>query len=1139
MRFHFTKHFTKSKASLSTSSLRIEQDKVEGDDNGHGYTTFGKRRRNQPHHHHGNDQQQQQHVVVSIPSSIGRYGKTSTLGFETGSAASPMVDSLDAPGGGGAANSSFPGGYHHNKDPTMVGAESEFASSTKMSGGSLILLWQGASCLRMRSLRTQICICFGGVSVLALLIVMAVSVWTTVNAGDTVLHVGARNIDDWFEMRGPTLAKLMADIGTQKLYALEGLVRIVQQTTQERLFLNDDSNALFPHYNNNGSYPLRAKNLLPYQDELMPNVFWNDSTSAREHVRHRHSWYFDRTILLNNNNNNNNNKTNDDELVSLNISTVDAVFAAAANDDIKTQQLRANLSDYMSPLLKALYEHHGEIKSIGLYFVHDETPASVVFPGRHAQPLARGNEIVGCDWLQHDNPWKQDGTMTVGTLEQQTLCLQRHNADDDNGSTNAAVRYPNVLEQAWCRDQALEPHRMHVWGPTYDTDGMYGMDFGMALYHPTTHELVACTRVSVSAQYFSTTYTYAINEGLDSQWGTLRLDDKGGTFLNATTWQADPINQTEHYLLNEYNHYGITPERYQEIQEFYDRSYQTKGRFDDIWRYVDDTYYIAAQPFPEPPPPDSPQGRNYRPEFLCLLTVYTTERDWQLSKARGPVNEEVHNIVMVIVLSSVVSMLVICTLVSIVALYLTSPLQWMTHIGSEILEYAGSRTDQEEHPVLQLENKPWTYRFSPRTEITRLLDEFHIMIEQFSGKGTAKVIKQDLYEVKNPFLLYNSFQQLYDESEGSSYGTAPPTPTGLKPSTTLSSSSSSTSSASSNLPPDHPPRTLVSENRKHWGPNTHSTGFDDENLRHNLHQSIVSSSSLASLLRSSIFWWICGCIALPLLLSMVGIAAYVLIRVNNTLPSLMHALEVAYTYLESYFMLPFAHMRVGFATEAMLLPFRDLYVLNRIAGWLYSGGLPAVDTFTEMHTFAEECKDYGSDCPAYQSSPASTCDCAWNDPMASTCSNDVVNSRQQQRLYFEGLAEDAYPNGDRNVTSFGVHGETNPFYPQYGTAPNNTFFWDRVESLPGASESSDSASTFGTTYDRVRTASALSAVQIPLYNYVEGSSLERAWGSTVSFDADGMTTGYAGCSEEHVYWAHYQFGNDTARPDICPDGKYG
>ena len=1048
-----------------------------------------------------------------------------------GSAALQDAGSMDA--GGSSTNSSFPGG--HKKDPSVIGVQSEFASSTKLSAGSLVLLWQGASCLRMRSLRTQIWICFGGVSVMALLLVMSVSIWTTVHAGDTVIDVGARNIDQWFELRGPAMTRLMADAANEKLNALEGLFRITQQMTQERLFL-DHSTIFANHFANNSNignqslYPLRAKNLLPYENELIPNVFWNDSIAASEHVRHRHAWYFERTVLLDNNNSAwlDGNHQEDRAPLPNNISTIDAVFAAAANSDpVTTKKLRTDLSDYISPLLKALYEHHGEIKSIGLYFVNEQ--ASVVFPGRVAQPPPRGNEIVGCDWLLQDNPFTQENGTTVGTPAQRALCLQ------SNARTTVE---PSVLTHAWCRDQALEPQRMHVWDPSYDTDGMFGMDFGMALYHPSSHELVACTLVSVSGEYFGGAFTYASNEGFDAHWGTLRMNEQG-TFVNATPWVADPINRTEHHLLGEYDYYGVTPERYQEIRDFYLESYRTSGRYND-WFYSDDRFYITIHPFPKPPPLDSPQAKNFRPDFMCIMTAYTSERDVQISFARGPLNDEVHNIVMVIALASVVSMLILCGVVYIVALYLTSPLQWMNRVGSEILEHAGSRSGQEEHPILQLERKPWTYRFSPRTEITRLVDEFHVMLKQFSGKGTAKVIKQDLYEVKNPFLLYNNFQMLYDERKISSYGPSRAVSTGVSFRAANAKRLSAAASLSLAPPPEQPATTaVVTENRKHWGPNTHTSGIDEENLRQDLHRSIVSSTKHGSLLRSSIFWWLCCCIAVPLMLSMVGISAYVLIRVKNSLPSLVATLEIVYTYLESYFMLPFAHTRVAFVTEALLVRFRDLYVLNRIAGWLYSGGLPAVNTFTEMNTFAEQCKEYSTNCPAYQNSPVSTCDCSWKDPLASPCTSDVSESRQYQRLYFEGLAEDAYLNGDRNFTSYGSLANTNPFYPRYGTSPNATFFWDSIENLPGASQTLGGASTFDTTYDRVRTASALSAVQIPLYNYLEGSLLEPSWGFSLTFDADGMTTGYGGCSDEHVYWAQYQFGNETARPDLCPDGKYG
>ena len=184
------------------------------------------------------------------------------------------------------------------------------------------------------------------------------------------------------------------------------------------------------------------------------------------------------------------------------------------------------------------------------------------------------------------------------------------------------------------------------------------------------------------------------------------------------------------------------------------------------------------------------------------------------------------------------------------------------------------------------------------------------------------------------------------------------------------------------------------------------------------------------------------------------------------------------------------------------------------------------DTFVEMTTAAERCKGVAPD-EVCREVPT-TCDCSWNDPFGGDCSNNLVDSRRSQKLFFEGLSEDVSPNGDRNFTSF----------PRLGRTPEGTSFWSGVDELPG-SESRYNATGFGTTFDRVRVAAAVSPVLIPLYNYVEGTKLDRTWGSFLTFSADGMTAGYAGCSEEHTRFAHTQYGEDSPDATICPPGKYG
>ena len=938
---------------------------------------------------------------------------------------------------------------------------------------------------------------------------MAASMSITMKAADTVMTVGAENLDRWAESKSTDTARMIADLGNQKLLALDGMLRIIRTITQER-FRNVTE--IFPnHYDSKDSrYPLKAKRLLPHPWEMEANVFWNQPTAAREHLRHRHSWFFEGTRL---------------GVSSLqNLSTTHAVYQEyehASNDTNST--IHRMVSDYASPLLKALFEHHGEVKSISIHFVN---AGSVIFPARVINDTANTSSQVGCNWLRLPHPLRQDGRSRIGTPEQIAQCK----------STDVGEFH--VLQQSWCREQALEPNRLHVWGPSYDEDGHYQIQVGLAIYEHDTLDLLACTMVGVSAQQFSTTLTYLSNTGLDSHWGLVKWED--GTFLNTTTiWEADPVNRTTYSLLENYDDFGVTPELFQRVKQHYLHSYRDKGRFENFL-YRDDRFYVGMYPFPQPPPLDSPESSSYEPYFLGIISSFRSERDEYLveGRAQALVDNEVNRIRTVIIIAGLTSMGAIGVIVYLIALLLTSPLRWISRIGNEILECAGSRqatlTSDDNGAQQSISKhwvkKPWSYRLSPRTEVTRLVDEFQTMVEQFSGQGTAKVRKQTLFELKNPFVLQSHFQRLLEKRDQVNFvfsrGGNRVASFNLLPTTSVV--------RQLNFQPQSP-QFIADQDRVHWGPNCRD-GSEEIIQSMRFRRSFVMSTEHRNLLQSYIFWWICCCVALPLCLCMVGIATYVLVEVADSLPSLVRALEESYTNLERLFMLPYVHLQASFVSESLQQPMRDLYVLNRIAGWLFAGTVSISDTFTEMYTTAEKCKDYpfGTSCPAAKQSPASTCDCKWNDSSAPSCRN-YTDSRRAQQLFFEGLSEDAFPNGDRNFTSYPHSGR---FYPQYGDSPQNTFFWENIGDLPGSDRRYNS-SGIETTYDRLRTASALAVVQIPLYNYVEGKSeLSRTWSSSVTFEADGMTSGYSGCSQEHSHWAHFRHAESKV-VGLCPPGKYG
>ena len=1053
--------------------------------------------------------------------------------------------------------------------------------------------------LRGQSLRSQLLKSFGLVTVLSLGFVMIVALVTTYQARDAVLQVGSRNFDLYYREAVPQLTRLMADVATKKYESLEGLTLLVQSMTQERFMgypdtLNDTHVPFRNHYysynnNQNGTqqqqqqqqhvYPLRAKNLLPLdtqeQQQLVPNVFANDAAAAREHIRKRHGWYFD---------------GNDLGILHHNVtalSTVDATFFAPPrvcdplvmdrtaafycrdNDNaIKTAALQTiyeKASDFVSPLFKALYEYHGEVKSLGIHFVNDGRGVAVEFPGRYRSE--RGNSStytsIGCDWMNRPNP-KRPGS-PIGTAAQIAKC---HEA-----GTAVSHSEENALEQEWCRDQVLEPDQMHLWGPDYDQDGFWHFGVGRAVFDAVTNQLLACTRVQVSVEAFLHTDNLIL-DGYDAYFGVVRWDDIG-TILNATSWEPDPVQRTKTGLI-EVDMFQVSKELLESMKSRFVDSFETNGYLrDEI--YVNHNFYGGLHPAPIPKEGD----KHFRPQFLVYFSTSFSIVDTLVAEVDEGIMGVVGDLVVFILCTGFGGMVVIAMAIYVASLYLTSPLQWMNEMGNQIIASAGTphahnlsqsthgkperkgskpgkegpqRTESmkketkkeegdkqppQQHPVLQLENKPWSYRLSLRSEITQLVDEFHTMVKHFSGSGTAKVIKQDLVEVKNPFRLGNNFKRLYKERARHCC-----IPAELD--TTMSVSNDShllTNSFGSSLSTMHladelsertPRRALMGDDRKHWGPNIHCVYDDQATNRGRVPSSIVTTTTTKrqDVLKSPIFWWILSLVAMPVALCMIAISVYVTVTISDSMVSLGQPLEDTYMEALSLAFLPYSLLRASYASNSISIALRDLYVSNRMAGWLFNGAIPMSNTLTEMTTSAEDCKHYpvGVACPAHQE----ICSCEWNDPRSNSCdARSSQESRFLQQLFFEGLREDAMPNGDRDFTSYPQNGL---YYPQYGVSPSSTFFWDTIESLPGA-EKGYNASGYETTFDRVRTASALSAILIPLFNYVQGTTLERSLSSELTFDADGMTTGYAGCSIDHVHGAHYRAQDDQS--GFCPEGKFG
>ena len=1016
------------------------------------------------------------------------------------------------------------------------------------------------------------------VVVSSLTFVMVASVIMTRQAGYDVVHVGEDNVQTWLRDKTASLTKYLAEIEAKRLEQLEGMTLLIATLTQERFMgyplIQDDSQVPFRnslHDNEatrqtNNVYPLSAKNPLPLDWQVIPNVTPQASReAAAEHLGRRFPWYFPFPPK---------------ETQSVGnifadgfggISTEDAAFVFPGSCDPSPTAPRAlgcittshsfssvppnttletihtKASDYVSPLLKSLYEYHTEVKSIEVHFInHDDArSASVIFPGQHVDGT-KSYISAGCNWMNQPNP-KQDRrgspVMSIGTAEQIAKCRPV--------GTRVSYRDFNALEQDWCSAQALDPDHMYVGDPQYDPyDGFWHFVVGRAIYDPITLQLVACTKIVVSiVEFVGREQDFLEPNRIDM--AILRWDS--GAVLSATGWEA---NQTTREQLRpaEIPQLDVNEALVDVMKRRFEQSMEQEGRVREEY-FESEQLYGFFYPFPVPKNGDV----QFRPQFLLILGKVREEVESYSNALRSLVDQEEEDIILVIVVAGLSSMAAVLVIIYIVALYVTSPLQWMHQVGNQVLNTAGSTNRREftnnkrnvafeldrserdvsnrgdkELPVpkplkFDVDRMPWTYQYAPRSEITLLVEEFRAMIKQFSGKGTASLIKRDLFEVKNPFDLCEKFEHLYTKRKqtGSKlyFSELQPTDRHTESSNPLSEQAPQPPQVGSQIE-------SFSGRRINVGPNYKE--IDAETASLNVQRTFGAFANRRIVLRSPIFWLVLLCVALPLVLCVVGISSYVLVSIYYSLPSLIWPLEDAFTRAEISFVLPLAVLKGSYVSATLNIHLRDLYVANRMAGWIYNGALPLADTFTEMTTSAEKCKHHPiGECPALQ---GLTCDCDWDDPFAETCSASIMDSRRTQKLFFEGLRDNADTNGNRGFSSFPYDGGSDP---PYGASPNTTSFWEDIASTPGAQQRYSTVNT-NTTFGRLHATSALSTIMIPLYNYVQGTELDRTWGSFVTFEADGMIAGYSGCSMEHANWAHYQNPpNMTPPTDFCPPEKYG
>lgn len=612
----------------------------------------------------------------------------------------------------------------------------------------------------------------------------------------------------------------------------------------------------------------------------------------------------------------------------------------------------------------------------------------------------------------------------------------------------------------------------------------------------------------------------------------------------------------------------------EEIKTIFASNYcQGNGNDDDV---------LSVIPSPFPPDVYDPL---YRPDFYVVVTSMGKDVFGISDQMRTSIEHDVSRLIVGSILIGSGGLLFLLVVVWFVSRVLTRPLNYMEQTSWKIVNHTDHRVTGEGLALTEAEQElDALVRCSPKTEISELVSEFQVMIQGFSGIGASRVAASSLEEIKNIFTWKDEFRQLYDlnpmlenkleaareqamsvtrrlsscrrlnDSTASSGGGGHfSTGKGFGPSVDLPGTSSVLSNYSdydeenttfrsaemklgSNTNFGSPARPKASK-MKHTSTRT-NFGSNLPNSSHYRNEKVDDSVRIS---RSSLFRWVLGAIAVPLLVTNIVICSLVARQLLNSFPELLQSGKDISYKLEEYRLKADAALSASQGEQVLPSSLRDLYLLTRVSGWLLFGAVGRSDSFTSTELeFLEECKSFvkkeNGTCPFFLDETRSPCDCAWNDPWRRQCTN-LASSRRLQRAWFMCQARDFDPITGSRTEAIG--------YPRFDSLPEDTCWWDNVTDMPGAFAGSN-ASGYETTYDRLRVISALSSVSLPLYNYVNNDrhqTFHTSMSSYVAFEADGGYWGFAGCNYDFASYSGFKSSAANmafaVNQDLCPVGKYG
>lgn len=501
------------------------------------------------------------------------------------------------------------------------------------------------------------------------------------------------------------------------------------------------------------------------------------------------------------------------------------------------------------------------------------------------------------------------------------------------------------------------------------------------------------------------------------------------------------------------------------------------------------------------------------PEYLLIRAIPNDVFD--LSNLDDAIRTEVAQVWVVSALIGVGGIALVLLIVWLVSRALTKPLLWIKQVAWQVVNRMGESkfgvaTDVSRPPLMA------------RTEVDDLVSAFKEMFHAFGGKHAAIPVEHELHEIPNHFEWNREYEQLLSKTSSGNESIDDV----IETAKLLSEEAALALPSSSGRMPEE----ALSQPRKHSG----------ENIRYSPKENMSQLESPGfHISRTSLFIWILFLIVFPFLVTNGTISAVVSDHIVNSLGTLVVSVGHESTELEVKAVQSRAVLSAFLAGLTVGKKLQDLYIMTRIAGWLFYDGISRSTGFTTIDEIAQVCRVYErGTCPLESNFDRTLCACRWKDIGQEQCVmvNHTDPRNLQRKLFFCQARDSNNVTGDRHeAASFGQ--------PGIDDSPGTTLFWDDIDSVPGSSKGVN-ASGYYTTYDRIRVSSALSMIEIPMYNYMTQLGRRKHFlTSYLAFEADGMMSGYKGCQQSFsaasIFQSNEYNGAAEIDPKLCPLGKFG